>query len=177
MVETDASDYAIGACIMQIGKDGKLHPVAFYSKKIFSAEMNYDIHDKELLAVVTAFQEWRVYLKRAKYQVKMFTDYQNLTYFLTTKKLNRRQVRWAELILSYNFKIYYHKGSENGRVDALSRRADHREGYKVKPYSIFRLNENGTMEYNYKQVAASLTVSDEKAENAFRKVYQKDMIA
>ena len=55
VVKTDASDYAIGAYIMQIGKDGKLHPVTFYSKKMSPAEMNYDIHDKELLAVVTAF--------------------------------------------------------------------------------------------------------------------------
>jgi hypothetical protein len=70
---------------MQIGKDGKLHPVAFYSKKMSSAEINYDIHDKELLTVVTAFQEWRVYLKRAKYQIKVFTDHQNLTYFLRRK--------------------------------------------------------------------------------------------
>ena len=55
VVETDASDYAIGTCLMQIGKDEKLHPIAFYSKKMFSAEMNYDIHDKELLTMVTAF--------------------------------------------------------------------------------------------------------------------------
>jgi hypothetical protein len=107
----------------------------------------------------------------------MFTDYQNLTYFLITKELNRRQVRWAEFISSYNFKIYYHKGSENGRADALSRKADHREKYKLEPYSILRLNENGTMEYNHKQVAASLTVSDEKAEDAFKKAYQKDTVA
>jgi hypothetical protein len=66
-VKTDASDYAIGACFMQIGKDRKLHSVAFYFKKMFSAEMNYDIHDKEFLTVVTAFQEWRVYLERVKY--------------------------------------------------------------------------------------------------------------
>src|SRR5450755_3322308 len=177
VVKKDASDYAIGACIMQIGKDGKLHPVTFYSKKMSPAEMNYDIHDKELLAVITAFQEWKVYLEGAKHQVKIFTDHQNLTYFLTTKELNRRQVRWAELISSYNFKIYYYKGSENGRADALSRRADYREGYKIEPYSIFRLNEDGTMEYNHKQVAASLTVSDEKAEDAFRKAYQKDIVA
>jgi hypothetical protein len=88
VVETDASDYAIGACFMQIGKDGKLHPVAFYSKKMFSAEMNYDIYDKELLAVITAFQEWKIYLKGAKYQIKVFTDYQNFIYFFTMKKLN-----------------------------------------------------------------------------------------
>src|SRR5450755_5165368 len=162
---------------MQIGKDGKLHPVTFYSKKMSPAEMNYDIHDKEFLAVVTVFQEWRVYLEGTKYQIKVFTDHQNLTYFLTTKELNRRQVRWAELISSYNFKIYYHKGSENGRVDALNRKADHREGYKVEPYSILRFNKDGTMEYNHKQVAASLTVSDEKAKDTFRKVYQKNMMA
>jgi hypothetical protein len=52
---------------MHIGKDGKLHPVVFYSKKMSSAKMNYDIYDKEFLAVVTAFQKWRVYLKGAKY--------------------------------------------------------------------------------------------------------------
>jgi hypothetical protein len=57
VVETDASDYAIGAYFMQIGKDGKLHPVTFYSKKMSLAEMNYDIYDKEFLAVVTAFQK------------------------------------------------------------------------------------------------------------------------
>ena len=47
----------------------------------------------------------------------------------------------------------------------------------MEPYSILRLNENGTIKYNYKQVAASLTVSDEKAEDAFRKAYQKDTVA
>ena len=55
VIKTDVSDYAIGTCIMQIGKDRKLHPVAFYSKKMSPAEINYDIHDKELLAVITAF--------------------------------------------------------------------------------------------------------------------------
>jgi hypothetical protein len=67
VIKTDASDYAIRAYFMQIGKDGKLHPVAFYFKKMFPAEMNYDIYNKELLAVVTAFQEWRIYLERAKH--------------------------------------------------------------------------------------------------------------
>jgi hypothetical protein len=47
----------------------------------------------------------------------------------------------------------------------------------MEPYSIFRLNKNGTIEYNHKQVAASLTVSDEKAEDAFKKAYQKDTVA
>jgi hypothetical protein len=57
------------------------------------AEINYDIYDKKLLAIVTAFQKWRVYLKRSKYQIRMLTDHKNLTYFITTKALNRRQIR------------------------------------------------------------------------------------
>jgi hypothetical protein len=57
------------------------------------AKLNYDIHDKKLLAIVTAFQKWRVYLKKSKYQIKVLTNYKNLTYFTTTKALNRKQVR------------------------------------------------------------------------------------
>jgi hypothetical protein len=106
-LETDASDYAIGVCISQKDSEGRSYPVAFYSRKMSPAEGNYDIHDKELLAIVAAFQEWRVYLEGAKYSVKVLTDYKNLIYFTTTKKLNRRQVRWAELIASYNFQIFY----------------------------------------------------------------------
>ena len=53
-----------------------------------------------------------------------YSNHKNLSYFTTTKKLNRRQVRWAELPASYNFQIHYWKGSENGRADALSQRSD-----------------------------------------------------
>jgi hypothetical protein len=89
------------------------------------AELNYDIYNKEFLIIVAAFQEWRVYLEGLKYQVLVLTDYKNLTYFTTTKVLNRRQVRWAEFLVSYNFQIYYQKGLENGRVDILSRKNDY----------------------------------------------------
>ena len=54
----------------------------------------------------------------------VYSDHKNLSYFMTTKKLNRRQVRWAELLASYNFQIHYRKGSKNGRADALSQRSD-----------------------------------------------------
>jgi hypothetical protein len=67
ILETDISDYAIGACIMQLKKKRKLHLFAFYFKKMLLAELNYDIYDKEFLVIVTAFQEWRVYLKGFKY--------------------------------------------------------------------------------------------------------------
>lgn len=63
-IETDASDTATGACLLQ-KHDDKWHPVAYYSRKMTDTEQNYDIHDKELLAIVTAFQQWRVYAEGA----------------------------------------------------------------------------------------------------------------
>ena len=84
-LETDASDYVIGACLSQKGEDGKSRPVAYYSRKMTGPELNYDIHDKELLAVVEAFKEWRVYLEGPKYPVQVFTDHKNLLYWTTTK--------------------------------------------------------------------------------------------
>jgi hypothetical protein len=90
VLKTDTSDYAIGACISQLGKDKKLYSIAFHLRKMIPAETNYDIHDKELLAVVIALQEWRVYLEGSKYPVKVFTDHKNLTWFTIIKILNRQ---------------------------------------------------------------------------------------
>jgi hypothetical protein len=79
VLETDAFDYAIGAYINQLGKDKKFHSITFYLRKMISAETNYDIYDKKLLAVVIALQKWRIYLENFKYPIKMLTDYKNLT--------------------------------------------------------------------------------------------------
>ena len=87
-LETDASDRAIGACISQPDDKGCLQPVAFYSRKFSSAEMSYEIHDKELLAIVNAFKQWRVYLEGPKHEVQIYSDHKNLLYFTTTKVLN-----------------------------------------------------------------------------------------
>jgi hypothetical protein len=60
------------------------------------AEINHDIHDKKLLAIVAALKEWRRYLEGAHHQIQIYTDHKNLEYFTTTKMLNRRQARWAQ---------------------------------------------------------------------------------
>lgn len=124
ILETDASDLALRLCLSQPDEQGRLHPVAYQSRKFTGPELNYDVHDKELLAIVDAFQEWRAYLKGAKYTINMYLDHKKLSYFTTTKKLNRRQVRWSKLLASYDFNITYVKGKENGQADALSRRSD-----------------------------------------------------
>jgi hypothetical protein len=124
-LKTDASDYAIGMRLTQPGDDGKPRPIAFYSRKLIQAELNYNIHNKELLAIVVAFKVWRVYLQGAKHTIIVKTDHKNLTFFTTTKELTRRQARWAETLSQFDFKIVHCKGTENGQANALSQRLDY----------------------------------------------------
>jgi hypothetical protein len=72
---TDALDYAIGAEVGQIGKDRKYRPISFFLKKFLGAELNYEIHDKELLAIVRAIEENRHYLEGAKHQITVYSNY------------------------------------------------------------------------------------------------------
>lgn len=176
-VETDASDAAIGACLSQPDEQGRLHPIAFHSRKFSPAELNYEIHDKELLAIVDAFKQWKVYLEGPKHQVKVYTDHKNLLYFTTTKSLNRRQVRWSEELSSYNFQIIYRKGSENAKADALSRRTDYLKDKPKTIQAILRTDTEGNLEYNRHVIAATLTIENRDFENKVRQALEQDTIA
>ena len=121
-IEADASDSALGAVCSQYDDEGRLHPVAFYSRKLLPAEMNYQIYDKELLAIVCAFKHSRHYLEFSADITVVLTDHRNLEYFTTTRNLSRRQVRWSEVLSDYNFVIKYRSGSQNAAADSLSRR-------------------------------------------------------
>ena len=92
-LETDASDFASRAVLSRMGVNGKLHPIAFYSRKFSTAKINYEIHDKELLAIVDSFQEWRHFLEGATHPVTVYTDHKNLQYFMLARVLNRCQAR------------------------------------------------------------------------------------
>ena len=70
-----------------------MHPVAFYSYKMVSAEYNYEIYNKELLAIIKAFENWRPELEGSSVPVKILTDYRGLEYFQTKRTLTRRQAR------------------------------------------------------------------------------------
>jgi len=91
VVETDASDFALG-CVLSQYQGSRLHPVAFHSRKLNSAERNYEIHDKELLAIMEAFKEWKRYLWGEEEPVTVYTDHQKLQSFLTKKVWNKRQI-------------------------------------------------------------------------------------
>lgn len=122
VVETDASDYALGAVCSQFDDENRLRPIAYYSRKLLPAEKNYQIYDKELLAIVAAFKHWRHYLEFSANATTVLTDHRNLEYFATTRQLSRRQVRWSEVLSDFNFVIKYRPGTQNSAADALSRK-------------------------------------------------------
>ncbi|KAB5587753.1 Retrotransposable element Tf2 [Ceratobasidium theobromae] len=124
-LECDSSNYATGAILSQKGQDEKLHPIAFFSKSLTPAERNYDIFDKELLAVIKSLKEWRHLLEGTELPVQILTDHKNLEYFMTKKALNKRQIRWANFLADYNFVLKYRPGTQNKKADILSCRADH----------------------------------------------------
>ncbi len=120
-LKTDASDFALGVVLSQPNKYRRLHLVAFHSRKFIVAEINYEIHDKELLAIVNSFQEWLHFLKGAQHSVMVYTDHKNLEYFMSAKVLNRRQAHWSISLSRFNFVIMYCPSSKQIRSDALSR--------------------------------------------------------
>jgi len=105
--------------------DRKWYPVAFYSKSLSSVEQNYEIHDKEMLAIICALEKWRHFLEGVTHLVEIWTDHKNLEYFMTAKKLYRRQARWSLYLARFDFLLYHRPGRTMGKLDALLRRADH----------------------------------------------------
>jgi hypothetical protein len=114
-VVTDASDLGLGAVLLQKG-----HHVAFESRKLNSAQLNYNVTEKEMLAVVHALRVWRCYLEGADFIV--YTDHVSNTYLQTQPNLSRRQARWSEFLQRFGaFEWKYRKAASNV-ADALSRR-------------------------------------------------------
>ena len=88
-VEADASDYAIGEVLSMKCEDERWRLVAFISKSLNETERNYEIHNKEILAVICCLEAWRHFLEGARIKFEIWTDYKNLEYFMTNQKLNQ----------------------------------------------------------------------------------------
>lgn len=103
VLEPGASNWAVGGVLSQFNDTGVLRPVAYFSKKNLPAECNYPIHDKELLALIRCLDEWDAELRSLKDPFQIFTDHRNLEQFMQTRKLNERQIRWAQKLSHYKY--------------------------------------------------------------------------
>ena len=94
--------------------------MAFFSKNPNPAECNYEIYDKELLAIIRYFGQWRLEFKGTGVPIKVITDHKSLKYFITRKKLIRRQAHWVEFLFGFNFVIFYTIDKENQKANSLT---------------------------------------------------------
>ena len=92
-IEVGTSDYAMGGILSMKCEDERWRPVAFLSKLLNETKRNYEIHDKEMLAVIRKLENWRYLLEGTKFKFEVWTDYKNLEYFIKTQKLNQQQAR------------------------------------------------------------------------------------
>ncbi|KAJ1587846.1 hypothetical protein NDA12_001288 [Ustilago hordei] len=137
-LETDASDFAIAGVLKQ-EHEGRWHPVAFYSRKMSSAEKNYEIHDKELLAVVACLTQWRHMLAGLPNQLVILTDHEALKYFKSQRRITGRQARWAILLADFDFILQYRPGDKGGEPDALTRRTDMQPAGEEQDHNVRQL--------------------------------------
>ncbi len=105
VLKTNASDFTVGACLYQI-EDEQQRLIVYQSRKLSELKKRYEIHDKELLAIVKALQDWRSYLTDTEKFIQIYTDHKNLRNFATMKQLNQQQIRWAKQLVNYKFQIH-----------------------------------------------------------------------
>ena len=156
-LQTDASSIGAGAVLTQeVEGSKKCKPVAYFSCTFSPAEANYDIYEKEFLAVIKAIENWRAHLIWMEKPFIIETDHKNLTYWKEPKKLTGRMARWHEKLQDYNFKIVHIARKSNGPADALSRmhQQDEDETPKLTPLispnaflNVFEAGNPGTVEH------------------------------
>ena len=121
IVKTDALDYALTAILSIVNEDNKVHPVAFHSRTFTVVELNYNTHNKELLAIFEVFKIWQHYLEELAYPIDIVMDHKNLEYFSTTKVLIWRQAQWSKYLSQFNLIIRFRPGHLSTKPNAFTR--------------------------------------------------------
>ena len=173
-IKTNASNLTIDACLNQ-EHEGKQHFVTYFSRKLSSTKQNYDIHDKELLAIIASLKIWRIYVEEA-FELVMYTNHKNLLQFTTTKQLNKRQIRWSKLLKQYKFKIQYISRKKNERANVLSRRNDYMNSKKVFNHNILKINNDEILFANRHEINMTLKIMKNDKEQ-FSIIHEKLQIS
>ncbi len=119
-VKINVFNYVVIEVMFQWDDNEQLKSVIYFSFKMLFAECNYEIYDKKLLAIIRAFEKWRLKLKDILNLVKIIFNHKNLEYFVSIKLLSWRQVKWSEFLFWFNFKIVYHSSELNTWVNAFT---------------------------------------------------------
>ena len=127
-MKVDVSDYAMGGVLSMECGDRLWRPVVFLSKSLNKTERNYEIHDKEMLAIVRGLENWRHLLEGAHFKFEVWTDYKSLEYFMKVQKLNQRQARWALYLSRFDFTLKHVSRAKMGKADRLSKQLDWKVG-------------------------------------------------
>ncbi len=125
-LKSNSSNYVSIEVLSQKENDDLIKSIIYFSKTLFSAECNYEIYDKELLTIIRCFEQWRAELQSVKSSINVLTNHKSLEYFMTIKKLNRRQTRWAEFLAEFDFKIVYQSEKKNDKANSLTRHSENR---------------------------------------------------
>ena len=143
-IATDAFKYALGAILLQTDSNGEWHPCSYLSQSFSPAEWNYDIYNRELLAVIHALKTWRHYLHGSPFPIQVFTDHKNLTYFCKPQALNRQQAHWLLDLVDFDLTMIHVLGSHLAGPNTLSCCPDllpsttpENEGVTLLPPSLF----------------------------------------
>ena len=123
-MKTDISDYALAAILFIVNEENKVHLVVFYFCTFTVIELNYNTHNKELLAIFKAFKIWQYYLEGLAYPIDVVMNYKNFKYFFTTKVLTQRQAQWSEYLSQFNLVIKFYPSHLGTKQDALTRQQD-----------------------------------------------------
>ncbi len=121
ILKINAFNYVKDDILSQYDDESVLHSIVFYSKSMISAECNYHIYDKKLLAIIQCFEHWWFELEDIELSVQMFTDHQTLKIFMKNKQLTWQQANYLNILLKFNFQIIFWSGKINIKVDALTR--------------------------------------------------------
>ena len=127
-VEVDALDYMIGGILSMEVENERWKLVAFLSKSLNETERNYEIYNKEMLAIIRGLEVWKHLLEGAQFKFEIWIDHKNLEYFMKAQKLNRRQARWALYLSRFDFTLKHMPGTRMRKIDRLSRRPDWKIG-------------------------------------------------
>ena len=127
-VEANASNYTTGGVLSIKCSDNLWRLVAFISKSLSDIERNYEIYNKEILAIVRCLEAWRHFLEETVVKFEIWTDHKNLEYFMKAQKLNRQQARWVLYLSRFDFVLKHIPRTKMEKTDSLSRRPDWKVG-------------------------------------------------